>query len=175
MAGIWFSSDANITDRNLAKFITLLPASNMTPLGGKAAFICHAIQFVTAGFSCMLIKIRVVLLSGPRGEEGPPFIGASRSLSEKILKVHFSVIYAVILWACGPSWTFWTFVMFMISKVLEFIHSLILNYLTYFENVSLYNEAMKSACIYSYCFDKLANFFSLSNFTQTLISYGCQV
>ena len=51
MTGIWFSSDANITDRNLAKFITLLPASNMTPLGGKAAFICHAIQFVTAGFS----------------------------------------------------------------------------------------------------------------------------
>ena len=37
---------------------------------------------------------------------------------------------------------------FMISKVLEFIHSLILNYLTYFENVSPYNEAMKSACIY---------------------------
>ena len=37
------------------------------------------------------------LLSGPRGEEGPPFIGASRSLSKKILKVHFSVIYAVIL------------------------------------------------------------------------------
>ena len=34
---------------------------------------------------------------GARGEEGPPFIGASRSLSEKILKVHFSVIYAVIL------------------------------------------------------------------------------
>ena len=33
--GIWFSSDANITDRNLAKFITLLPASNVTPLGGK--------------------------------------------------------------------------------------------------------------------------------------------
>ena len=64
---------------------------------------------------------------------------------------------------------------FMISKVLEFIHSLILNYLTYFENVSLYSEAMKSACIYSYCFDKLANFFSLSNFTQTSISYGCQV
>ena len=51
MTGIWFSSDANITDRNLAKFITLLPASNMTPLGGKAAFICHAIQFVTAGSS----------------------------------------------------------------------------------------------------------------------------
>ena len=45
----------------------------------------------------MLIKICAVLLSGPRGEEGPPFIGASRSLSEKILKVHFSVIYAVIL------------------------------------------------------------------------------
>ena len=64
---------------------------------------------------------------------------------------------------------------FMISKVLEFIHSLILNYLTYFENVSLYNEAMKSARIYSYCFDKLANFFSLSNFTQTLKSHGCQV
>ena len=64
---------------------------------------------------------------------------------------------------------------FMISKVLEFIHSLILNYLTYFENVSLYNEAMKSACIYSYCFDKLANFFSPSNFTQTLICYGCKV
>ena len=42
-------------------------------------------------------KIRAVLLSGPRREEGPPFIGASRSLSEKILKVHFSVIYAVIL------------------------------------------------------------------------------
>ena len=99
MTGIWFSSDSNITDRNLAKFITLLPASNMTPLGGKAAFICHAIQFVTAGFSGgeMLIKICAVLLSGPRGEEGPPFIGASRSLSEKILKVHFSVIYAVIL------------------------------------------------------------------------------
>ena len=99
MTGIWFSSDANVTDRNLAKFITLLPASNMTPLGGKAAFICHAIQFVTAGFSRwrMLIKIRAVLLSGPRGEEGPPFIGASRSLSEKILKVHFSVIYAIIL------------------------------------------------------------------------------
>ena len=57
---------------------------------------------------------------------------------------------------------------FMISKVLEFIHSLILNYLTYFENVSLCNEAMKSACIYSCCFDKLANIFSLSNFTQTL-------
>ena len=33
MTGIWFSSDANITDRNLAKFKTLLPASNMTPLG----------------------------------------------------------------------------------------------------------------------------------------------
>ena len=32
MTGIWFSSDANITDRDLAKFITLLPASNMTPL-----------------------------------------------------------------------------------------------------------------------------------------------
>ena len=47
--------------------------------------------------------------------------------------------------------------------MLEFIHSLILDDLTYFENVSLYNEAMKSACIYSYCFDKLANFFSLSN------------
>ena len=94
MTGFWFSSDANITDRNLAKFITLLPASNMTPLGGKAAFICHTIQFVTAG---MLIKIRAVLLSGPRGEEGPLFIGASRSLSEKILKVHLSVIYAVIL------------------------------------------------------------------------------
>ena len=59
---------------------------------------------------------------------------------------------------------------FMISKVLEFIHSLILNYLTYFENVSLYNEAMKSACIHSYFFEKLANFFSLLNFTQTLIS-----
>ena len=54
---------------------------------------------------------------------------------------------------------------FMISKVLEFIHSLILNYLTYFENVSLYNEAMKSACIY--CFDKLANF---SHF-QTLLKH----
>ena len=94
----------------------------------------------------MLIKIRAVLLSGPCGEEGPPFIGASRSLSEKVLKVHFSVIYALIL-----------------------------NYLTYFENVSLYNEAMKSACIYSYCFDKLAIFFSLSNSTQTLICYGCQV
>ena len=66
---------------------------------------------------------------------------------------------------------------FIISKVLEFIHSLILNYLimTYFENVSLYNEDMKSACLYSYCFDKLANFFSPSNFTQTLICYGCQV
>ena len=63
----------------------------------------------------------------------------------------------------------------MISKVFEFIHSLILNYLTYFENVSLYNEAMKSVCIYSYCFDELANFFSLSKFTQTLISYGCHV
>ena len=50
MMGIWFSSDANITDRNLAKFRTLVPASNMTPLGAKAAFICHAIQFVTAGF-----------------------------------------------------------------------------------------------------------------------------
>ena len=37
---------------------------------------------------------------------------------------------------------------FMISKVLEFIHSLILNYLTYLENVSLYNEAMKSACVF---------------------------
>ena len=49
MTDIWFSSDANITARNLAKFITLLPASNMTPFGGKAAFICHAIQFVTAG------------------------------------------------------------------------------------------------------------------------------
>ena len=32
----------------------------------------------------------------------------------------------------------------------SFMISLILNYLTYFENVSLYNEAMKSACIYSY-------------------------
>ena len=60
-------------------------------------------------------------------------------------------------------------------KSVRIIHSLILNYLTYFENVSLYNEAMKSASIYSYCFNKLANFFSLSNFTQTLICYGCQV
>ena len=51
MTGIWFYSDANITDKNLAKFLTLLLASNMTPLGGKAAFICHAIQFGSAGFS----------------------------------------------------------------------------------------------------------------------------
>ena len=35
MTDIWFSSDANITDRNLAKFITLLPASNMTPFGAR--------------------------------------------------------------------------------------------------------------------------------------------
>ena len=49
----------------------------------------------------MLIKIRAVVLLGPRGGEGPPFIGGSRSPSEKILKVHFSVIYAVntlIVW-----------------------------------------------------------------------------
>ena len=57
---------------------------------------------------------------------------------------------------------------FMISKVLEFIHSLILNYLTYFENVLLYNEAMKSACIYSYCFDKLANFFLTFKFYSNI-------
>ena len=84
MTGIWFSSNANITDRNLAKFITLLPTSNMTPLGGKAAFICHAIQFVTAGL--MLIKIRAVLLSVPHGKEGPPFIGAS---TEEPLRENF--------------------------------------------------------------------------------------
>ena len=105
MTGIWFSSDANITDRNLAKFITLLPASNMTSLGGNAIVhssrnpVCHCRVLRWR----MLIKIRAVLLSGPRGEEGPPFTGASRSLSEKILKLHFSVIYAVILLACGPS------------------------------------------------------------------------
>ena len=45
----------------------------------------------------MLIKIRAVVLSGPRGGEGPPFIGGSSSLSQKILKVYFGVIYAVIL------------------------------------------------------------------------------
>ena len=45
----------------------------------------------------MLIKIRAVVLSGPRGGEGPPFIGGSWGLSEKILKRHFSVICAVIL------------------------------------------------------------------------------
>ena len=96
MTGIWFSSDANITDRNLAKFIALLPASNMTPQGCfhlSRNPVCHCRVLRWR----MLIKIRAVLLSGPRGEEGPPFIGASRSLSEKILKVHFSVIYAVIL------------------------------------------------------------------------------
>ena len=105
MTGIWFSSDANITDRNLAKFITLLPASNMRPLRGKAHFARIFIFHLSRNPVChcrvlqwrMLIKIRALLLSGPRGEEGPPFIGASRSLSEKILKVHFSVIYAVIL------------------------------------------------------------------------------
>ena len=96
MTGIWFSSDANITDRNLAKFTTLLPASNMTPLGCfhlSRNPVCHSRVLRWR----ILIKIRAVLLSGPRGEKGPPFIGASRSLSEKILKVHFSVIYAVIL------------------------------------------------------------------------------
>ena len=35
----------------------------------------------------MLIKICAVVLSGPRGGEGPPFIEGSRSLSEKILKL----------------------------------------------------------------------------------------
>ena len=122
----------------------------------------------------MLIKICAVLLSGPRGEEGPPFIGASRSLSEKSFEGAFQCNLCCNNLSVRTIMNFLNLCdsfSFMISKVLEFIHSLILNYLTYFENVSLYNEAMKSACIYSYCFDKLANFFSLSNFTQTLISY----
>ena len=45
----------------------------------------------------MLIKICAVVLSMPCGGEGKPFIGGSRSLSDKIVKVHFSVIYAVVL------------------------------------------------------------------------------
>ena len=75
MTGIWFSSDANITDRNLAKFITLLPASNMTPLWGKAAFICHAIQFVTAWFPRwrMLIKNSRSAFIGATWRRGPTF------------------------------------------------------------------------------------------------------
>ena len=35
----------------------------------------------------VLIKRRAVVLSGPHGGWGPPFIGGSRSLSEKILKL----------------------------------------------------------------------------------------
>ena len=42
----------------------------------------------------MLIKILAVVLSGPLVGEDPPFIGG---FSEKILKVHFRVSYAVIL------------------------------------------------------------------------------
>ena len=75
MTGIWFSSDANITDRNLAKFITLLPASNMTPLGGKAAFICHGNPVCHCRVLRwrMLIKICAVLLSGATWRRGPTF------------------------------------------------------------------------------------------------------
>ena len=90
----------------------------------------------------MLIKICAVLLSGPRREEGPPlrenFEGAFQcNLCCNTLSVWNIMNFLNLCDSFGFS--------FMISKVLEFIHSLILNCLTYFENVSLYNEAMKSA------------------------------
>ena len=108
----------------------------------------------------MLITIRAVLFIGATWRRGPTFYwGFQEPLRENFegpfqcnlccntLSVRTIMNFLNLCDSFGFS--------FMISKVLEFIHSLILNYLTYFENVSLYNEAMKSACIYSYCFDKL--------------------